>query len=48
MEDAVIFPITNPQQPNYHASQVHNTIYVPSMQQFDPTNVWIDKDKQGG
>ena len=48
MEDAPFFPITNPQQPNYHASQVHNTIYVPSMQQFDPTNVWIDKDKQGG
>jgi peptide/nickel transport system substrate-binding protein len=48
MEDAAFFPITNPQQPNYHAAQVHNTIYVPSMQQFDPTNVWIDKDKQGG
>lgn len=48
MADAPFFPITNPQQPNYHASQVHNTIYVPSMQQFDPTNVWIDKDKQGG
>jgi peptide/nickel transport system substrate-binding protein len=48
MADAPFFPITNPQQQNYHASQVHNTIYVPSMQQFDPTNVWIDKDKQGG
>ena len=48
MADAPFFPITNPQQPNYHASQVHNTIYVPSMQQFDPTNVWIDKDKQNG
>ncbi|MEO8519139.1 MAG: ABC transporter substrate-binding protein [Dermatophilaceae bacterium] len=48
MTDAPFFPITNPKQPNYHASQVHNTIYVPSMQQFDPTNVWIDKDKQGG
>lgn len=48
MQDAAFFPITNPQQSNYHASQVHNAIYVPSMQQFDPTNVWIDKDKQGG
>ncbi len=47
MTDAPFFPITNPQQPNYHAAQVHNTIYVPSMQQFDPTNVWIDKAKQG-
>ncbi|MHB8184915.1 MAG: ABC transporter substrate-binding protein [Dermatophilaceae bacterium] len=48
MEDAAFFPITNPTQPNYHASQVHNTIYLPAIQQFDPTNVWIDKDKQGG
>ena len=48
MTDAAIFPITNPLQPNYHASQVHNAIYLPTIQQFDPTNVWIDKDKQGG
>jgi len=48
MTDAAFFPLTNPQQPNYHASQVHNTIYVPAIQQFDPTNVWIDKAKQGG
>lgn len=48
MEDAAIFPITNPKQPNYHASQVHNTVYIPTIQQFDPTNVWIEKDKQGG
>jgi peptide/nickel transport system substrate-binding protein len=48
MEDAAIFPITDPQQANYHAAQVHNAIYVPAIQQFDPTNVWIDKDKQGG
>jgi peptide/nickel transport system substrate-binding protein len=48
MTDAAFFPLTNPQQPNYHASQVHNTIYVPAIQNFDPTNVWIDKAKQGG
>jgi len=48
MQDAAIFPITNPLQANYHAAQVHNTIYLPAIQQFDPTNVWIDKDKQGG
>jgi peptide/nickel transport system substrate-binding protein len=48
MEDAAFFPITNPVQPNYHAAQVHNAIYIPAIQQFDPTNVWIDKDKQGG
>jgi peptide/nickel transport system substrate-binding protein len=48
MADAPFFPLTNPKNPNYHASQVHNAIYVPAMQMFDPTNVWLDKDKQGG
>jgi peptide/nickel transport system substrate-binding protein len=48
MTDAAIFPITSPLQPNYHASQVHNAVYVPAIQNFDPTNVWIDKAKQGG
>jgi peptide/nickel transport system substrate-binding protein len=48
MTDAPIFPLTNPLTANYHASQVHNAIYEPGMQQFDPTNVWIDKAKQGG
>jgi len=47
MTDAAIFPLTNPKQANYHASQVHNAVYGPGLQQFDPTNVWIDKDKQG-
>ncbi|MDN5764169.1 MAG: ABC transporter substrate-binding protein, partial [Microlunatus sp.] len=37
MEDAAFFPITNPQWPTYHASQVHNAVYVPSIQGFDPT-----------
>jgi peptide/nickel transport system substrate-binding protein len=48
MEDAVFFPITNPKQANYHASQVQNAVYVPSMQNYDPTNVWLTADKQGG
>ena len=48
MKDAAFFPITQPNQPNYHASQVHNTIYVPAIQNFDPTNVWLSADKQGG
>jgi peptide/nickel transport system substrate-binding protein len=47
MADAPFYPLTNPKNPNYHAAQVHNTNYVPAMQNFDPTNVWIDKDKQG-
>ena len=48
MKDAAFFPITAPQQANYHASQVHNAVYVPAIQNFDPTNVWLSKDKQGG
>ncbi len=48
MKDAPFFPITNPLQANYHASQVHNAVYLPSIQNFDPTNVWLSKDKQGG
>jgi peptide/nickel transport system substrate-binding protein len=41
MKDAPIYPITDPQQPNYHASYVHNAVYIPTFQQFDPTNVWL-------
>lgn len=41
MKDAPFYPITAPQQPNYHASYVHNAVYVPAIQQFDPTNVWL-------
>ena len=48
MADAPFYPLTNPKNANYHAPQVHNAVYVPAMQMFDPTNVWIDKDKQGG
>jgi peptide/nickel transport system substrate-binding protein len=41
MQDAAIYPITAQQQPLYHASYVHNAVYVPAIQQFDPTNVWL-------
>jgi peptide/nickel transport system substrate-binding protein len=41
MKDSPIYPITDPQQPNYHASYVHNAVYIPAIQQFDPTNVWL-------
>lgn len=48
MQDAPFFPITNPQQPNYHAAQVQHAVYVPALQNYDPTNVWLSPDKQGG
>ena len=41
MKDAPFYPIVNPNQPLYHASYVHNAVYVPAIQQFDPTNVWL-------
>jgi peptide/nickel transport system substrate-binding protein len=48
MRDAVFFPITSPLNANYHAAQVHNAVYIPAIQNFDPTNVWLSQDKQGG
>ncbi|WP_327632758.1 ABC transporter substrate-binding protein [Kribbella sp. NBC_00482] len=48
MDQAAFFPLTSNKQANYHAEQVNNAVYVPSMQNYDPTNVWLSKDKQGG
>jgi peptide/nickel transport system substrate-binding protein len=48
MKDAAFYPITTPQNPNYHATQVQGATYLPAIQNFDPTNVWLSKDKQGG
>jgi peptide/nickel transport system substrate-binding protein len=39
--EAPTFQITQGLQPNYHSSFVHNAVYVPSMQNFDPSNVWM-------
>jgi peptide/nickel transport system substrate-binding protein len=47
MEQAAFYPLTNNKQANYHAAQVNNAVYVPSLQNYDPTNVWLAKDKQG-
>ena len=48
MADAAIFPITSPNDPVYHAAQVHNTVFVPNLFQYDPTNVWLTPSKNGG
>ena len=48
MKDAPFFPITNPIQANYRGTQVKGAVYVPAIQNFDPTNVWLSADKQGG
>jgi peptide/nickel transport system substrate-binding protein len=41
MEDAGFFPILSPNVPTYHASHVHNTVFIPALQQIDPANVWL-------
>ncbi|HET9117610.1 MAG TPA: ABC transporter substrate-binding protein [Pseudonocardiaceae bacterium] len=41
MTDAAIFPITDPNDPLLHGSQVHNCIYVAAIQNCDLTNVWL-------
>jgi peptide/nickel transport system substrate-binding protein len=41
MKDAPIYPITDQLQPNYHASYVHNAVFITAYQGFDPTNVWL-------
>ena len=48
MKDAAFYPVTSPQQPNYHAKQVHNSQYVSAIQNFDPANVWLDPQTNGG
>ncbi len=48
MADAPFFPITNPNTANYKATQVNNAVFMPSLQQFDPANVWLAAGKQGG
>jgi peptide/nickel transport system substrate-binding protein len=39
--EAPTYQITQDLQPNYHSSFVHNAVYVPTIQNFDPANVWL-------
>ena len=48
MADAAVFPITSPTFPTYHGNQVHNTVFVPNLNQIDPTNVWLSSSANGG
>ena len=41
MTQAAIYPITNANLPLIRGSQTHNAIYVPAIEQIDPTNVWL-------
>jgi peptide/nickel transport system substrate-binding protein len=48
MADAAVFEITTPTFPAYHATQVHGAVFVPALNQFDPTNVWLTPSLNGG
>lgn len=41
MQAAAFYPITTQQALAVHASYVHNAVYMPQYQQFDPANVWL-------
>ncbi len=43
MRDAPFYPISTNNQATYHASHVHNTVFIPTLQQLDPANVWLSK-----
>ena len=48
MEDAAFFPITNPLNANFRAEHLNNAVYIEGIQNFDPANVWLSADMQGG
>jgi peptide/nickel transport system substrate-binding protein len=41
MNQAAIYPITSPNWPGIHGTQVHNCIFVAQLQNCDPTNIWV-------
>ena len=48
MKAAAFYPLTNPNSAVYHPPFVHNTVYMPLLQGYDYSNLWLDKNKQGG
>jgi peptide/nickel transport system substrate-binding protein len=41
MAAAAFYPVSDPLQIAVHADYVHNAVYLPQCQQFDPANVWL-------
>jgi peptide/nickel transport system substrate-binding protein len=41
MAQAAEFPVAAPNRAQIHGSQVHNCVYVPYIDNCDPTNVWL-------
>ena len=48
MNDAPVFPLSDPRTPLYRATQAHNAVSMPMMGGFDLSNIWLDPDKNGG
>ncbi|HET7310730.1 MAG TPA: ABC transporter substrate-binding protein [Mycobacteriales bacterium] len=48
MAAAAVFPILSPNRANYYPAHTHGTVYSPVWDMADMTNVWLDKNKQGG
>jgi peptide/nickel transport system substrate-binding protein len=47
MEDAAVYMINSPLFATFHPTQVNNAVYVPFIQEIDPTNVWLSpNDRQ--
>jgi peptide/nickel transport system substrate-binding protein len=46
MEDAAYYPLTSPKTANYHAKHLHGAVPMDVFQNYDPTNVWIEKSSQ--
>ena len=43
MKRAVIYPVTAINYAVYHSSRLHNAVFVPALEEFDPTNVWLSR-----
>ncbi len=41
MRSAAIYPVASPRFAVYHGARVQNAVFVPSFEEFDPTNVWL-------
>jgi peptide/nickel transport system substrate-binding protein len=41
MQAAAFYPITSNNELEVHAPYVHNAVFMPQYQQFDPTNAWL-------
>jgi peptide/nickel transport system substrate-binding protein len=41
IQDAAIYPITDPNEGVLHSTNTHNDVYMPAFQTFDYSNIWL-------